>query len=184
MLIAFPFVALADYFAWIKQQPAGQQELAKACHGVGMLALLAFWFRLAGGFGDFVYGLAFRPGDPLRWIPVGMAAWGLGWFLLNARFAAQAVGRPHRATMIVRALVKIAIGWAAWAYAVSAGLPAPLHDVPALWGFVLLALHVISAWCLATGITKLLLMIWGGGRGTAYPMVARDIAANEFDWDR
>jgi len=173
LLIAFPFVALVDWFKWIRQLPPGQQELAKACHGVGMLALLAYYFRLAGGFGDFVHGLTVRTGDPLHWIPVVMAAWGLGWFLLNARFAAQAVVRPHRGTMIVRALIKIAAGYAAWAYGGGADA-----------GLIGLLLSVVAVWCMATGGAKLLLMIWGGGRGEAYPLIARDIAANEFDWDR
>jgi hypothetical protein len=174
LLIALPFVALADWFKWIKQLPPGQQELAKACHGIGMLALLAFWFRLAGGFGDFVAMLMLHPGNPLYWIPAGIAAWGLGWFLLNARFAAQAVVRPYRATMIVRGLIKIAGGCAIWAYA---------RDTEAGW--IALLLSVVAVWCMATGAAKVLLMIWGGGRGgDAYPLVADDIAVNEFDWDR
>lgn len=177
LLAALPFIALADWFSFIKQMPSGQQELAKACHGVGMLALLAYWFRLVGGFGDYVYGLVARPGELLHWVPVIMAAWGLGWFLLNARFAAQAVGQPQRATMTVRALLKIVAGWAAWSYADSAGGSAG-------WHLLILVLHVVIVWCVATGATKALLMIWGGPRGEAYPMVARDIAANEFDWDR
>jgi len=182
LLIALPFVAFADWFKFIKQMPPGQQELAKACHGIGMCALLAYWFQLAGGFGDFVYGLAVRPGDPLHWIPVVMATWGLGWFLLNARFAAQAVGRPHRTTMTIRALLKMAAGWAAWAYAGSADMPVHVGG-SAGWSLLMLALHVVAVWCLATGATKALPMIWGGPRGEAYPLVVVDIAANEFDWD-
>jgi hypothetical protein len=108
-----------------------------------------------------------------------MAAWGLGWFLLNARFAAQAVGQPQRTTMIVRALLKIAGGWAAWVYAASADTSGS-----AGWSLLMLALHVFAVWCVATGGTKALLMIWGGARSEAYPMVSGDIAANEFDWDR
>ena len=42
LLIALTFVAAAEYFKYIKElPPGGQQELAKACHGIGMLALLA-----------------------------------------------------------------------------------------------------------------------------------------------
>jgi hypothetical protein len=182
LLVALPFAAFADWFKFIKQLPPGQQELAKACHGVGMLALLAYWFRFAGGFGEFVDGLTLRPGELLHWIPLIMAVWGLGWFLLHARFAAQAVGRPHRAAMIVRGLLKIAAGWAIWAYAGSADLPVRAGG-SAGWGLLMLALHVVAVWCLATGGTKALLMIWGGPRGEAYPMVAGDIAANEFDWN-
>jgi hypothetical protein len=175
LLIALPFIAVADYFKFIKElPPGGQQELAKACHGIGMLALLAYWFQRAGGFVDFVTMLVLHPDNPLYWIPVGIAACGLGWFLLNARFAAQSVVRPYRATMIVRGLIKSAIGYAVWAFA---------SDAEARW--VALLLSVVAVWCMATGAAKVLLMIWSGGRGgDAYPMVEDDIASKEFDWNR
>jgi hypothetical protein len=121
LLLAWPFMVLADWFAWIKRQPAGQQELTKACHGIGMLALLGYWFSLTGGLGEFVHALRMDADNPLNWLPVVIASWGLGWFLLNARFAAQFVIGPQRATMIVRALIKIALGYAVWVYAGDAG---------------------------------------------------------------
>jgi hypothetical protein len=72
----------------------------------------------------------------------------------------------------VRALIKIALGWAAWAYAARLDLSGAE-----------LALRAVAVWCAATGGVKFLLMVWGGGRGEAYPLVARDIEANEFHWD-
>jgi hypothetical protein len=178
-LIALPFVLVADWLGWIKQQPPGQQELAKACHGVGMLALLVLWFSLVGGFDHFVFMLASQPGNPINWIPAAIAAWGLGWFLINAGFAAQSIGRPHRATMIVRSLVKIGVAYAVWSYA---------NDNPGQYmdgtrNFGIFILDAISLWCASTGITKLLLMLWGGPRGRAQPLVEKDIAAKEFNWD-
>lgn len=149
-LLAGPFVALADWFTFIKQQPPGLQELTKACHGVGMLALLAYGFELFGGFGNFLQGLLLRPSAPLQWIPVGMAIWGLAWVLLNARFAAQAVFRPQRGTMIGRALVKIAVAYGA------------LTCANATDGWIRLLLCLFAVWCGSTGGTKLLLMVWGG----------------------
>jgi len=183
MLVALPFVAFADWFKFIKQMPPGEQELAKACHGVGMLSLLALWFSMAGGLGSFLYGLVAHPDNLIAWIPVGIAAWGFGWFVINSPFAVQAVARPARATMTVRAMLKIGVGYAAWAYAQSGDLVA-WHRDPSWWsGFVRLALYVIAVWCLATGLTKLVLMLWGGRRGKARPMVDADIAGKEFNWD-
>lgn len=168
LFLAVPVVAFLDWFKWIKRQPTGgPQELAKACHGAGLVALLAVWFCGSGEFDDFTYGLVTQQ-SLLCWLPIIVAAWGLGWLLLNARYAAQAIGRPQRATMTVRALIKIAIGGVLW---LGAGPGNLLVQLPA-------------AWCLATGGTKLLLMIWGGAREKAYPMVEQDIAAKEFDWDQ
>jgi hypothetical protein len=170
-LIAWPFVAIADYFGWIKQQSPGQQELAKACHGAGMLALLWHGASLAGGFVECVTELVLHADNLLKWIPLGVGAWGLAWVVLNARYAALSIAQPHRATMIARALIKIAIGWALWSWGTAGD-----GWFPALVVFV-------AVWCLATGGTKLLLMLWGKRRGRAEPMVADDIAAKEFDWD-
>jgi hypothetical protein len=180
-LIAFPFVALADWFKFIKRQPPGQQELTKACHGAGMLALLALWFSFAGGFSAYVTQLGRDAANPVIWIAAGIAAWGLGWLLLNAGFAARAIPPPHRATMIVRGLLKAALGAAAWIYA---GKLPPLARADLFVGLLGLGLYVLAAWCTSTGGTKVLLMLWRGSRREAYPLVARDIAANEFDWDR
>lgn len=171
LLIALPFTMLADWFGWINQQR--YPELAKACHGAGMLALLGYAIWLAGGPIDFAAALAMHA-DNFCWIaPAVIAAWGLGWVLLNARFAAQSVSRPHRATMIVRALLKTAAGYGAWI---------STQGAEAWW--ITLLMSLVAVWCMATGAVKFLLMIWRGARGEAYPMVADDIAANEFDWDK
>jgi hypothetical protein len=175
MLIALPVIALVDWFAWLNMLPTGQQELAKACHGAGLLALLAFWFWSTGSFDSFLYDLVTHPEYPVRWIPVALVALGLGWLLLNAGFASQAIGRPQRGAMIVRAIVKLGLGYAAWSYTVPAGWGRPI---------LVLLLHLAAVWCAATGGAKLLLMLWGYRREQAYPMVAKDIAANEFDWDK
>jgi hypothetical protein len=176
LLIALPFVALGDWFKFIKQLPPGQQELAKACHGVGMLALLAYAISLAGGLVEFIAGFVLHP-DNFYWIAaVVIAAWGLGWFLLNARYAALSIGQP-RATMTIRALLKIAVGWAAWVFASSVD-----HSIGA-GGLLGLLLHIVAVWCVATGGTKLGLMLWGKRRGQAEPMVEEDITSNQFDWD-
>jgi hypothetical protein len=171
LLIAAPFVAVADYFGWIKKQPPGQQELAKACHGAGMLALLWYCCSLAGGVAEYLAGLMLYPGELLQWIPVGMGAWGLAWLLLNARQAALSIAPSQRATMIMRALIKLALGWALWSWA----------DAGDAWlpGLV----FVVAVWCFATGGAKLLLMLWGRRSGQAEPLVTGDIAAKEFDWD-
>jgi hypothetical protein len=168
LVIAIPFAALADWFKFIKELPPGQQELAKASHGAGMLALVIY----GGFFHFFAAGLRHELGKLVYWIPVAVAAWGLGWFLLNARFAALAIGPPHRGTIIARALIKIALGCAAWVYAAHLDL-----------SWAELALRTVAVWCVTTGGVKFLLMVCGGGRGEAYPMVARDIEANEFRWD-
>jgi hypothetical protein len=183
-LLALPLLALVDWFTWINRQPRGQQELTKACHGVGMLALLAFWFWVTGGLPDFVRKLSVQPDDLTNWIPAMIAAWGLGWFQLNAGFAAQAVIRPHRSTTIVRGLIKLALGYAVWTYAHEADIASRPHEASIWSGLFLLILHLVAVWCLATGATKVLLMMWGGRRGRAHAMVTDDIAAKEFDWDQ
>lgn len=181
-LLALPLLALVDWFTWINRQPRGQQELTKACHGVGMLALLAFWFWVTGGFPGFVRDLSVQPDNLTNWIPAMIAAWGLGWFLLNAGFAAQAVTRPHRWTMIVRGLMKLALGYAVWTYAHEADIASRPHEASIWSGLFLLILHLVAVWCLATGAAKVLLMMWGGRRGRAHAMVTHDIATKEFDW--
>lgn len=164
MLIALPFVMLGDWFGWIAQQR--HPEVAKTCHGAGMLALLAYVIWVSGGLVEFAARLAMHA-EEFYWVPVAIvAAWGTGWILLNASYAAQSVGRPHRATMTVRALIKLAVGYGIWV--LSQGLP---------------LLGPAAAWCLATGATKLLLMVWGK-RSEARPLVEGDIAGKEFDWDK
>src|SRR3954447_18617223 len=169
LLIFWPFMALADYFGWIKRQPPGHQELAKACHGAGMLALLWYCCSLAGGFAEYVAALVLHPNELLRWIPVALGAWGLGWLLLNARPAALSIAAPHRATMIKRALIKLALGWALWSWAAAGDAWLP--------GLV----FILAVWCFATGGAKFLLMLWGRRQGLAEPLVAGDIAAKEFN---
>ena len=172
LLIAIPFVLLGDWFKFIKQLPPGLQELAKASHGVGMVALALYWAVLAGGPASFIASGLQEPFNPVYSIPAVIGMWGLGWFFLNARIAALSIGPPHRATTVVRALIKIALGWAAWAYTADLDLSGGE-----------LVVHAVALWCLATGAAKILLILWGGGRGDAYPMVAHDIEANEFRWD-
>lgn len=165
LLIAFPFVALAQWFQFFTRLPRGQQELAKASHGVGMLALLAYGFNLTGGF---------LPASPICWLAAGIGAWGLGWFCLNARFAALMIGPPDRGAIIARALMKIALGWAVWSYT------SRLVDVS---GFEVVS-RPVAVWCMATGGTKFLLLLWGGGRRLpARPLVDANIQDTEFDWD-
>jgi hypothetical protein len=172
-LIALPFVAFADWFGWISKQR--YPELAKACHGVGIIALVADAIVHLGGFVTFIARFVAAPDDFLWVIPAGMTAWGLGWFVLNARYAALAVAHD-RPTMIVRATLKIALGALAWAYASALG------SVP---GDQLIAglLQIAAVWLLATGATKLGLMVWGRKRGQAEQMVAGDIEEHEFSWD-
>jgi hypothetical protein len=183
LLVAMPFAAIADWFKFIRGLPPGHQELTKACHGTGMLALLGSWFWLTGGIVDYVNAFVRDPGNPVMWIAPALVSWGLGWVLINARYAAQAIGRPHRVTLVWRSLLKLAVGGFAWSWTGAFDHPAPATDA-SLWpGFLSLALSVVAVWCLSTGAMKLLLMLWGGGRDEAYPLVAEDIAAHEFDWD-
>jgi hypothetical protein len=79
--------------------------------------------------------------------------------------------------MIVRALIKLGTGWGAWFFA--AGFDRALGDT----GYIGATLRIIAVWCLATGGTKLLLMLWGKRQGHAQSLVTGDIAANEFDWN-
>src|SRR5882757_6288016 len=116
LLIAAPFVAVADWFRFLNRLPPGRQELAKACHAAGILALLVYAFAITGGIGEFFTAWTLHREDPVYWIPGAIAAAALIWFLLYARFAARAVVQPQRGVMIVRALAKIALGWALWAY--------------------------------------------------------------------
>jgi hypothetical protein len=175
LLISLPFVALADWFGWINKQR--HPELAKACHGIGMLSLVAYAISCLGGPVDFIAQFVGNPGNFFWTVPAGMAAWGLGWFLLNARYAAQTIGQPHRATMIVRALLKIAVGTALWAYVGTLGRSGGWSDVAAL------LLHIAAVWCLSTGLTKLGLMLWGRRHGQAEQLVAGDIERQQFSWD-
>jgi hypothetical protein len=72
LLIALPFFLLADWFKFIKELPPGQQELAKASHGAGMLALVIY-----SGFFHFVAaGLRHDLGKPVYWIPVAVCRMG------------------------------------------------------------------------------------------------------------
>jgi hypothetical protein len=171
MLIALPFVALADWFGWINKQR--YPELAKACHGVGMVALVAVAIGYLGGLVDFVARFVAHPGDFFWVIPAGITVWGLGWFLHYARHAALVVARPYRAVLTTRALLKLGIGSAAWAYT----------GVLAEFGVIALLLQIFSVWCLSTGATQLGLMWWGKKHGQAEQMVQGDITRNQFDWD-
>ena len=170
LLISLPFAAVGDWFGWLKRQPPVQQELAKACHGIGMLALLVYAIELSGGFVDFIAALV-QEGNILWIIPAGVAVWCLGWFLLYGPYAAYAIAPPYRAAMMVRGIAKIASGWALWI------IGADLSD------FAEFVLHLVAIWCLATGTTKLVLMLWGRRRDRAESMVAGNITRQQFDWD-
>lgn len=162
-LIAAPFVAVADWFRFLNRLPLGRQELAKACHAAGILALLLYAFAVTSGLDEFFTAWALHRGDPVYWIPAMIAAAAGIWFLLYARFAARAVVRPQRGVMIVRALVKIALGWAVWAYAMHADLS----------GFEI-ALRAAAVWCVVTGAIQFLLMLCGG-RSNALPRIVAHI---------
>ena len=171
LLLAAPFGMLADWFKFIKNQPRGQQELAKASHGAGVLMLLVYWFNSGASY--YVTPLL-RLAGPLGWmIVVATAAWGIGWFCLNAGFAARALVAPERGTIIARSLIKIAIGCVVW---ICAGLLGVLD-----FAFVP---RTVAVWCLTTGGTKFLLMVWGGGRAPARPLMDENIQASEFTWER
>jgi hypothetical protein len=176
LFLAAPFVALADWFKFLKYLPPGQQELTKACHGAGMLALVALWFSFESGVSGYIADLARNPGSLFLWIPAGIAAWGAGWLLLNSSFAARALG-PHRATMRLRGLLKSALGGTVWSYA---GMLAQGQGNT----LITLVLYVFATWCLATGATRFVLTLGGGPRGDAHGLVERNIRSNEFDWDR
>src|SRR4051794_39102027 len=75
LFLAAPFVALADWFKFTKYLPPGQQELMKACHGAGMLALVVLWFSFESGLSGYIAGLARNPTNLFLWIPAGIAAW-------------------------------------------------------------------------------------------------------------
>jgi fermentation-respiration switch protein FrsA (DUF1100 family) len=172
-LIALPFVAFADWFGWINKQR--YPELAKACHGAGMVALVADAIAHLGGLVGFTARFVAEPDNFLWVIPAGMTAWGLGWFVLNARYAALAVAHD-RPTMIVRAALKIALGVLAWAYAGALGSMPGDQFMGGL-------LQIAAVWLLATGVTKLGLMLWGRKRGQAQQMVGDDIDRQKFSWD-
>jgi hypothetical protein len=171
-LIALPFVMLADWHKFLKRLPPGEQELTKACHGAGIVVLVVYWAVLTGGVFHFL-GLGLHNlVDPMFSIPAVLACFGVGWFMLYASFGAVAIGPPHRRAQTIRALLKIALGVVVWSYTAHLDLS----------GFELLV-RVAAMWCMATGATKFILMIWGRSTGDAYGMVAHNIDADEFRWD-
>jgi hypothetical protein len=171
-LIALPFVMLADWHKFLKRLPPGEQELTKACHGAGIVALVVYWAVLTGGFFHFLALGIHNLVNPMFGIPAVIAAFGVGWFILYARFGAISIGPPHRSAQTMRALLKVALGIAVWSYAGHLDLS----------GFELLV-RAAAMWCMATGGTKFILMIWGRSSGDAYSMVEHDIDAHEFHWD-
>jgi hypothetical protein len=171
-LIALPFVMLADWNKFLKRLPPGEQELTKACHGAGIVALVVYWAVLTGGVFHFLGLGVHNLANPMFWIPVGCAGFGAGWYILYARFGAIAIGPPHRSAQTIRALLKIALGIVVWSYTTRLDLS----------GFELLV-RAAAMWCMATGATKFILMIWGRGTGDAYSTVDRHIEADEFRWD-
>ena len=170
-LLAAPFVALADWLTWIQRQPPGQQELAKVCHGAGMVTLIIWSLEVTNGFFPSLTYLVLDPHNPLYWIPVVIFVWGLGWVLLNVRTALLTAKSAQRATMMVRALLKLGVGYAIWSFArdIDASVPAVM-------------VGMVGVWCLATGGTKFALMFLGGS-GKARGLVDRDIRSKEFHWD-
>jgi hypothetical protein len=172
LLIALPFVMLADWHKFLKHLPPGEQELTKACHGAGIVVLVVYGAVLTGGIFHFL-ALGLRNlVNPVFCIPAGIASFGAGWFILYARFGAIAIGPPHRSAQTMRALLKIALGFVVWSYTARLDLS----------GFELLV-RAAAMWCMATGATKFILMIWGRGTGDAYTMVEHDIDVHEFHWD-
>jgi hypothetical protein len=172
LLIALPFVMLADWHKFLKRLPPGEQELTKACHGAGIVVLVVYWASLTGGVFHFL-GLGLRNlVNPVFWMPAAIAAFGAGWFILYARFGAISIGPPHRSAQTMRALLKIALGFFVWAYTARLDLS----------GFELVV-RAAAMWCMATGATKFILMIWGRSTGDAYSMVEHDIDVHEFHWD-
>jgi len=172
LLIALPFVMLADWHKFLSRLPPGEQELAKACHGAGIVVLVVYWAVLTGGVFHFL-GLGLRNlANPMFWMPAAIAAFGAGWFILYARFGALTIGPPRRSAQTIRALLKIALGIVVWSYTARLDLS----------GFELLV-RAAAMWCMATGATKFILMIWGRSSGDAYTMVEHDIDAHEFRWE-
>jgi hypothetical protein len=172
LLIALPFVMLADWHKFLSRLPPGEQELAKACHGAGIVVLVVYWAVLTGGIFHFLALGIHNLVNPMFWIPAAIAAFGAGWFILYARFGAIAIGPPRRSAQIIRALLKIALGSVVWSYTARLDLS----------GFELVV-RAAAMWCIATATTKFILMIWGRSTGDAYSMVADDIDVNEFRWE-
>ena len=150
------------YFRWINSHDLRSRELTKACHGAGILALAAVVVSEAS--------LAAVSSNPALWIPLSvMTAWG-GLWLVTSGLAFKRLGSqgPLDSVLIVRALVKIAIGGAVLRFlpfGVSQLLWGGLHilQAPDWTAAVVLLAYIagwfVAFWCVVTGSTKLLLML-------------------------
>ena len=105
-VIVTPFWVWLRYVTWVSRQPPGQRvELTKASHGAGMLALS---YILAQQLGPSIW-------NPFIAVPLAvMVVWGGLWFVTSG-LAVRLYGSqgPLDAVILVRSLVKIAVGGAA-----------------------------------------------------------------------
>ena len=176
LLAILPFAALANWFRFIKRLPPREQNLARASHGAGMLAVAIIVLMLIGGtqgVAGFLNALAANPKEPKLWGSalawVVLVGWGFGWLVIGS---ARSRG-PRDALLISRALVKIAVGVALDVLAHGGYLPSGWLGVT-LTKLVEFWLFPVAVWCMVTGITKLVLLLRGSG-GSAEEAVKRSI---------
>jgi len=180
LLVAVPFVLLADWLKFIKHLPPREQNLARASHGAGLLVFAALALHeiiRVQGIGPFARGVAAIPGDPSLSVPAILWAttvvWGLVWFLVGCR---RAHG-PRDGLLTTRAVVKAVVGFVAF-FIAQAGL------VPGDWWcafFIEMALFLGGIWCVVTGLTKFVLLMRSGG-GNAAGLVAGQIQRTAIFW--
>jgi hypothetical protein len=149
------------YFRWINSHPdIRSRELAKACHGAGMIAIggLIIGLSRATG-GDDAAGTAF-------WVVSPLFLLGLFWFCSSGFvvFRSGSAGALDN-EQLVRGALKCAVGWAFLQYnpipafaAFPRILEAPDNEVLGIFLAVTI-LHFVAVWCVATGATKFLLLL-------------------------
>jgi len=196
--LLLPVAALMDWHYWLRRaQTQGtprENEIALASHGAGFLALCGLAVDRVGptAFGEFLRNAVQGfPAEWMYWIPAlifaGFVRIGAVWFLSGANRSLTYAGfRDSR--LLSRAIIKLGFG----VFLVIAFWYPPAGWPPyfAAW-LILLRLFEYTGpvvvglvvWLLVTGSVRLVLVLWQR-RSRARELVAADIAANKFDWNR
>jgi len=159
---ALPFVALADWFRWIKQQPPHEQALARASHGAALIVFVLLATFGTGGVNGVVTFVGQAAADPAdEWPGLVLAivfVWGVVWFVSGVSGA-----RGLRNGLLAwRAFVKLALGLGAILYLERGHPSGALGSNGARMSILLVGL-----WCVVTGAVKFVLLRMGGSNALA-----------------
>ena len=183
LLVLLPFVAAWSYFGKMRTLDPHSAALIKSSHGAGMVALGAWVLAaLSAPIRSFDVGAGLSPGA-LLWVPVAVAGFGFYWLVTGWRKARRLGEHPGDEFLVVRSVVKVAVGIAGFVL-LSSGYRFLDRDVWALVLDVQWLIRAAAIWCVVTGAARFVLLLAVKRRPRSAPQAAPFTRGHADDADR